>query len=54
MTYLISFSENDLDLIRMALDLAARHTAWLPGQSETFERMNAELGDLKARQDATS
>jgi hypothetical protein len=51
-TYLVSFSEDDLDLIRDALDLAARYTQWSPPEAvERFQRMHAELGELKARQD---
>lgn len=51
MTYLVSLSEGDLDLLDQALNLASAHASWLPGFSERFDRMRAELRDLSDRQD---
>jgi hypothetical protein len=51
MRYLVSFSEADLELIQDALDFAARNSLAETSRLE-FERMWAELNDLKARQDS--
>ena len=49
MTYNVSFSETDLELVREALDAAA----FVKPDAEPFERMRDELGEFKARQDAS-
>jgi hypothetical protein len=56
MNYLVSFSEDDLELLQEALDLAAG--VWAPNiapsrhTSEEFRRMRTELAGLKIRQEA--
>jgi hypothetical protein len=52
MSYLISFSERDLDLVIQALEFFSRQTMMFGQQAEWAGMMTTELEATKKRQDA--
>ena len=51
MTYLVSLSEADFELLCEALTLAKLHVEWIPALAERYAQMQTDLLALKARQD---